>query len=88
MDELITVTIKGRKQKITHRRFVYEALLKAAANGNVSAAKELLDLQAKNQDDASQIPAVQPLSAEEEEIFKRFLEQEAKRQATAKQAKS
>ena len=81
LDEYMTATIDGRRTRVTRTYALFLALLKEAANGNVSAAKLLFSLQ-KPTAGKDSAPAIdEPLSEQDAAALERFIERQLKERA-------
>lgn len=82
LDEYMTATIDGRKTRVTRAYALCLALLKEAANGDVSAAKLLFSLQkpSAGKDRAAAVNDA-PLSEQDAAALERFIERQLKERA-------
>ncbi len=73
LDELVTITVDGKRRRIPKRRLVIKSLAAQAAKGNVAAADKLLALVIQAEGFEDQRPAVRPLSQTDLLILSQFL---------------
>ena len=85
LEEMVWVTVKGRKQKITRDQAINVALFGKAMNGSVAAAKFLDQREAKRHAAAGQSTEDSELSAENTATFDRFMDREIERRRSERE---
>ena len=81
VDEYMTATIDGRTTRVTRAYALFLALLKEAANGNVSAAKLLFSLQKPSVEKDNAAAVDETLSEQDAAALERFIERQIKERA-------